>query len=74
MELVETTIVGDSVRMRLADSAARDLATEWLDILVKTDPDRAQPLTAIQADALRRARNAIDAALRAISDHLSRTA
>jgi hypothetical protein len=71
MELVETTIAGEIVRLRLANDAARDVATEWLDIAVRTTPDRAQPLTALQADALQHARNVINDALRQIEDHLN---
>jgi hypothetical protein len=52
MELVETTIAGVIVRLRLANAVDRAAATEWIDIAVKTNPDPSQPLTAIQGDAL----------------------
>lgn len=73
MELVETIVAGAIVRLRLADNADRAAAIESIDIVVKTGPDRAQPLTAIQADALLRAQTALTSALATIEDHLRRT-
>lgn len=71
MELIETIVNATTVRLLLSDNSVHDEATEWFYIVVKTNPDRAQPLTAIQGDALLRARSAIDQALRAIADHLA---
>lgn len=72
MELIETIVNAAAVRLLIADNAVHDEATEWLYIVVKTNPDSTQPLTAIQADALQRARSIIDAEMRRLRSLASR--
>jgi len=77
MNIIETTISGTSVRMRVANDADPAKATEWVEFQVPCGPlvldnktlvgnPQRQHLGAMQIAALRRAQTAVNTAIREI--------
>jgi hypothetical protein len=61
MKITETTFSETHVSIKLANNSQPELATEWISFRLERDDDSfQQPLSTIQADALHRARIAIE--------------
>lgn len=73
MQLIETTVSGDSVRLLYADGASKDEPAEWLEFQVSLEGDGNRRLGVIHREALRRVQELIDSEtqrLRELSNQL----
>jgi len=67
MELIQTTVAGNAVRMLLADGDTKENSKQWLEFQTQVDGTADPYLSEVQLAALQNARGAIDAEIRRLA-------